>query len=324
MSRPERILITGCAGFVGSYLAERCRKRYPDAELFGLYNRRAPQQLSLGLEGVEWLQADILRVDHVRKVVADTRPDVIFHLAAQSSVAVSWSDPVYTLQVNACGTLHLLEAARRECPAARVVLVGSAEQYGAVKPHENPIREEQELMPTNPYAISKVAQDRYGQQYFAAYGLPVIRVRSFNHFGPRQADAFVLASFARQIAQIEAGKSEPVVRAGNLQIRRDFLPIEDAIAAYLAVGERGQPGEAYNVGSGQAHSIGMILALLLSFAHRPIRVCQDAALMRPMDIPVLEADISRIQAHTGWRPMKPFEVALEELLDYWRGVVQSM
>lgn len=324
MSTPERILITGCTGFVGGHLAERCRARYPDAKLFGLSHCRDVRRLSWPAPEpgcIEWLQADMVQADQVRRVVTDARPDMIFHLAAQSSVAASWSDPASTLQVNACGTLHLLEAVRRECPAARVVLAGSAEQYGAVKPHENPIREEQALKPANPYAISKVAQDHAGAQYFVAYGVPVIRVRAFNHFGPRQTDAFVLASFARQLALIEADKCEPVVRVGNLHVRRDFLPVEDVVEAYLAVGERGQPGEVYNVGSGQARSIGTILALLFSFAHKPIRVCQDPTRMRPVDIPVLEADISRIQAHTGWKPVKPFETALEEMLEYWRGVV---
>lgn len=318
---PKRILITGFAGFVGGYLVERCLTRYPEAVLFGLYNRKEPQQLSIPPGRIEMLQTDILQADRVRQAVADARPDIIFHLAAQSSVAASWSDPVRTLQVNACGTLHLLEAVRRECPAARIVLVGSAEQYGVVEPHENPIREEQECKPGNPYAISKVAQDLYGYQYFVAYGLPVVRVRSFNHFGPRQTDAFVLASFARQMALIEAGRSEPVVRVGNLQAKRDFLPVEDVVEAYLAVGECGQPGEVYNVGSGQARSIGTILDLLLSFAHKPIRVCHDPVRVRPVDIPILEADISRIQAHTGWKPVKSFERALEEMLDYWRVVV---
>lgn len=319
MSKPGCILITGCAGFAGGYLVERCRTHYPEAELFGLYHHTEPQQV----RGIKLLQADILQADHVRRVVMEARPDVIFHLAAQASVAASWSDPVHTLQVNAGGTLHLLEAARQVCPAARIVLVGSAEQYGIVAPQENPIREEQAFKPGNPYAISKVAQDLYGYQYFAAYGLPVMRVRSFNHFGPRQSESFVLASFARQIALIEAGRSRPVVEVGNLQVKRDFLPVEDIVAAYLAVSERGQPGEVYNVGSGQARSIEAILDVFLSLAQKPVQVCQDHARMRPIDAPILEADISRIQAHTGWKPTKAFEAALEETLAYWRSVVAA-
>lgn len=320
---PARILITGIAGFVGSYLAEQCRARYPQAEIFGLYHREPPQRASEALNYVIPLRADITQADAVRRALAEARPDVIFHLAAQSSVAASWSDPLRTLQVNAVGALHLLEALRLECPSARLVLVGSGEEYGRVEPHENPLGEECPLRPINPYAVSKVTQDLYGYQYFAAYGLSIVRVRAFNHFGPRQAEGFVLAGFARQIALVEAGKVEPVVMVGNLQAQRDFLPVEDVVAAYLALAQWGQPGAVYNVGSGKARSIGEILDLLLTFAKAPIHVRVDPARMRPVDIPMLEADISRIQAHTGWEPAVAFEFALKELLDYWRTVVAT-
>jgi GDP-4-dehydro-6-deoxy-D-mannose reductase len=320
---PARILITGFTGFVGGYLVEHCQQRYPEVELFGLCKSEVAQQVSMSKKHIIPLKADILQADDVREVVAHSHPDIIFHLAAQSSVAASWTDPVQTLQVNALGTLHLLEAVRQECPTACVVLVGSAEQYGTVAPHENPISGEQTFKPGNPYAISKVTQDLYGYQYFIAYGLPIVRVRSFNHFGPHQASTFVLASFARQIALIEAGRAEPIIMVGNLQAKRDFLPVEDVVEAYLTVTERGQPGEVYNVGAGKAHSIGEMLDLLLSLAKMSIQICQDPARVRPVDIPILEADISRIRAHTGWKPTKSFEVALEEMLDYWRVVVAN-
>ncbi|GAC1342341.1 MAG: GDP-mannose 4,6-dehydratase [Ktedonobacteraceae bacterium] len=323
MGKAMRILITGATGFVGGYLVEQCRERYPQAEIFGLYNRNMLQHVSAAMEHVISLKADIMQAEDVRSALAQSRPDIIFHLAAQSSVAASWSDPAYTLQVNALGTLCLLEVARLEHSTARIVLVGSGEQYGAVPPHQNPISEECALKPINPYAVSKATQDLYGHQYFVAYGLPVVRVRSFNHFGPRQSAAFVLPGFARQIALIEAGKAEPVVLVGNLEAKRDFLPVEDVVAAYLAVAVYGQSGEVYNVGSGKALSIGEMLDLLLSFAKVPIRIHKDAARMRPVDTPILEADISRIQAQTGWKPTVPLESALKEMLDYWRTVVAT-
>lgn len=318
---PSRILITGVAGFTGSYLVERCCAYYPEAEVFGLYNRKEPQPISGSLKQVIPLRADITRAEQVSRALAEARPDIIFHLAAQSSVAASWSDPVQTLQANAIGALHLLQAAHSEYPATRIVLVGSGEEYGAVRPHENPIREECPLRPVSPYAVSKAAQDLYGYQYFFAYGLPIVRIRAFAHFGPRQPDAFVLSSFARQIALIEAGKAEPVILVGNLQTKRDFLPVEDVAAAYLAVAERGQPGEVYNVGSGKARPIGEILDRLLTFAKVSIRIREDPARLRPVDIPVLEADISRIQAHTGWKPVVSFELALKKTLEYWQAMV---
>ncbi len=270
-TRPSRILITGVTGFVGSYLVEHCRTHYSQAEIFGLYHCKAPQPTSTRVKS---LKADITQAEDVRQALAESCPDVIFHLAAQVSVAASWSDPVQTLQVNALGAVRLLEAARLEQPTARIVLVG-------------------------------------------------MRVRAFNHFGPRQSDAFVLPGFARQIALIEAGKAEPVVLVGNLQAKRDFLPVRDVVAAYLAVAERGQPGQVYNVGSGKARSIGEILDLLLTFTNMPIRLREDLARMRPVDIPILEADISRIQAQTGWKPTISFESALKETLDYWRAVIAT-
>ena len=320
MTIPSRILITGCTGFVGGYLVEQCRTRYPKAELFGLSEHSSTPA---GMNGVTLLVANITRPEDMQRAVTRARPDLVIHLAAQSSVAASWQDPLGTLQVNAGGTVHLLEALRSEQLSPRIVLVGSGEQYGMIRPEDNPIREECPFRPANPYAVSKAAQDLYGYQYFVAYGLPILRARPFNHFGPRQASTFVIASFARQIALIEAGKAEPVISVGNLQARRDFLPVEDVVAAYLAIAEQGQPGEAYNIGSGQARSIRSLLDLLLSFARVPLQLREDPARLRPVDVPLLEADTSRLRADTDWRPAVPFELALQQTLDYWRTVVSA-
>ena len=320
MSIPSRILITGCTGFVGSYLVEHCRIRYPQAELFGLSEHPHPHTAT---PGVKLLVADITQPEATRQIVARSRPDLVIHLAAQSSVAMSWNDPLGTLKINAGGTIHLLEALRSEQLTPRVVLVGSGEQYGMVRPKDNPIREECPFRPANPYAVSKAAQDLYGYQYFVAYGLPILRARPFNHFGPRQASTFVIANFARQIALIEAEKAEPVLSVGNLQARRDFLPVEDVVAAYLAIAEQGQPGEAYNIGSGQARSISAILDLLLTFAGSSIQLREDPARLRPVDVPLLEADTSRLRADTNWQPAVQFEFALQRTLDYWRTAVTS-
>lgn len=322
ITTPARIFITGATGFVGRYLVSCCHSRYPQALVFALRHRAMPSLLLReGEERIIPLLADMARADEVQNALQQAQPDLIFHLAAQSSVAASWTDPVHTLQVNAIGCLHLLEAAHQCCPTARILLVGSGEQYGAVQPADNPIGEDHVLKPGNPYAVSKATQDLYGYQYFAAYGLPILRVRAFNHFGPGQAEAFAIASFARQIALIEAGQAEPVVRVGNLEARRDFLPVEDVVNAYVAVAERGQPGEVYNVGSGQARSIRSLLDFLLSCAKLPIQICEDPAHLRPSDIPILEADISRIRSHTGWQPFSPLEAALRQTLAYWRDLV---
>ncbi len=315
---PARILITGYSGFAGSYLVEVLARHYLEAQLFGL-----SEQIRATATPVRPLLANITDAQQVRVAVAEARPDLVFHLAAQASVAASWRDPAQTLAVNAGGTIHLCEALRAEAATARLVLIGSGEQYGAVPPDENPIREEQPFRPLNPYAVSKAAQDLYGYQYYAAHGLPVLRVRAFNHFGPRQPAAFVIASFARQIAEIEAGHREPVLLVGNLEAQRDFLPVADVMRAYLAVAERGLPGEAYNVGSGTPRSIASILDTLLSLASRPIAVRSDPARMRPADAPLLVADTTRLRTHTGWAPEQPFADALRQTLDYWRATIAS-
>ena len=306
---------------MGGYLVEQCRIRYPQAELFGLTGHPTLHTALPGMSDVRLSVADITQPEAVRQVVAEAQPDLVIHLAAQSSVSASWKDPSGTLRVNAGGTIHLLEALRSEQLTPRIVLVGSGEQYGMVHPEDNPIREECPFRPANPYAASKAAQDLYGYQYFVAYGLPILRARPFNHFGPRQTSTFVIANFARQIALIEAEKAEPVLSVGNLQARRDFLPVEDVVAAYLAIAEQGRPGEAYNIGSGQARSIRAMLDLLLTFARRSIQLREDPARLRPVDVPLLEADTSRLRADTNWRPAVQFESALQGTLNYWRTVV---
>ena len=341
----ERILVTGYKGFVAPHLATACAQRYPDAQLFGLVHRASQPplaslqatlaQLTQGtadaqggqtpLPAVAELEGDITDGARLRQVLREVRPDLIFHLAAVSSVAASWADPANMLRVNAGGFIQLVEALRveqREAPTARVVVIGSGEQYGLVRPEENPVSEETLPRPANPYAVSKVAQDLYAFQYHRAYGLDLVRVRAFNHFGPGQSPDFVLASFARQIAQMEAGQVAPTLLVGNLSSQRDFLPVSDVARAYVALAERGRAGEAYNVGSGVARSIESLLQALLGLARVTVDVRVDPARMRPVDVPVICADTSKLRRDTGWLPSAPLEDTLRATLDYWRAVVQ--
>jgi GDP-4-dehydro-6-deoxy-D-mannose reductase len=319
-SLPSRVLITGITGFLGTYLVAQCHACYPDAQIFGIC-RHAAAPVSGETNEITLIEADITHPEHIRHALAQSRPDWVFHLAAQSSVAASWADPSSTLRINAGGAVQLLEALRAELLSPRVILVGSGEQYGQVRPEENPIHEEVAFRPVNPYGVSKAAQDLYGYQYFVAYGLPTLRVRLFNSFGPRQTETFVVANFARQIALIEQGQLEPVIAVGNLEARRDFLAANDVASALLAVARRGQLGHAYNIASGQARSIRAMLDTLLTLAAMPIHVRQDPARLRPADIPLLVADTSRLHAHTGWRPTIDIEDALEQTLNYWRSEV---
>jgi GDP-4-dehydro-6-deoxy-D-mannose reductase len=312
---PSRILITGASGFVGRHLLAQCRLAYPLALLYGLFRHDSTPVTAQ--EGVHPLLCDICSFQDVCQAVALSRPDIVFHLAAQSSVARSWQDPIGTLRVNAEGLLHLLEALRKEKLTPCVIVVGSSEQYGQVSSEENPICEEQPFRPINPYAVSKVAQDLYGYQYFVSHKLPIIRVRAFNHFGPWQTQAFVVADFARQIALMKMGKVEPVLVVGNLEAKRDFLPVEDVVRAYIALAEHGHEGEAYNVGSGQAHSIGEIVQLLCQHAHIDISIRQDPARFRPTDQNLAVADTTRLRTHTNWQPSLDMDMAIKRVLDYW-------
>jgi GDP-4-dehydro-6-deoxy-D-mannose reductase len=316
---PTRVLVTGASGFVGKHLLAQCRRVYPQARLYGLSRHNSTQLIEPG--DIHSIVGDVTSFQDMCRVVAIARPDVIFHLVAQSSVARSWQDPVSTLRVNAEGLLHLMEALLKEELTPRVIISGSSAQYGEVLPEENPIDEEQPFRPVNPYAVSKVAQDLYGYQYFVSRNIPVIRVRAFNHFGPGQMPDFVIASFARQIALMEAGKIEPVLLVGNLEARRDFMPVEGVVAAYIALAEYGHPGDAYNVGSGHAYSIGEIVRIFCQHTYINIHVREDPARLRPMDQLFSVADTTRLQTHTNWRPVLDMDTAIQTVLDYWRANV---
>jgi GDP-4-dehydro-6-deoxy-D-mannose reductase len=316
MSPPERVLITGYSGFVGRHLVPLCREHYPDAELVG--TSHLPIVREETASPISGVQADLRDRDQVRRLIDDSQPDLIIHLAGQASVAESWNHPEDTLTINAGGAVNLLEAVRAANLSPRILLIGSAEQYGVVAPEENPIPEDHPMLPVNPYAVSKVTQDLLGYQYYASYGLPIMRVRAFNSFGPHQSPVYVISSFARQLALIEAGHAEPVIRVGNLAVQRDFLAVGDVVRAYLRLADSGHPGEAYNVGSGVPVSVERILELLQSLSPAHVEIRKDPERFRPVDVPVAYADIARLRRDTGWQPVTSLIDALREVLDYWR------
>jgi len=262
--------------------------------------------------------ADLRDPEGVHALVGEVQPDCIFHLAAQSFVPTSFADPWDTLQTNVRAQLNLLEAVRRSGRDVRVLVVGSTEEYGAPKPDELPLTEESALRPSNPYAVSKVAQDFMGLQYHLAYGLPVVRVRPFNHTGPGQAPRFVVPAFASQIARIEAGLQEPVMKVGNLDAARDFTDVRDIVRAYHLAVEQGEPGDVYNLASGQPQSVRGLLEMLLSYSQVDIRVERDPDRYRPVDVPVVYGSAEKFHRRTGWEPQIPFEQTLRDVLAYWR------
>ena len=217
----------------------------------------------------------------------------------------------------------LAEGVRRECASARMVVIGSGEQYGLVGPEENPLTEETLPRPVNPYAVSKVAQDLYAFQYHKAYSLDIVRARPFNHFGPGQSADFVIASFARQIAEIEVGQSPPTMQVGNLSAQRDFLSVGDVVQAYIALADKGQAGAAYNIGSGTARSIESVLQMLLAMAAVQVEIRIDPERFRPVEVPILCANTTKIQSDTGWFPTDAIDEVLMSTLEYWRHVTKA-
>jgi GDP-4-dehydro-6-deoxy-D-mannose reductase len=318
-----RVLITGVGGFAGSHLADYCLTR-TGVEVVGTVRSVGRLGNAAHLEErCRFVAVDVRDTPSVDAALRDSRPDVVFHLAAQASVAASFEDPVGTLTDNAVGQLNMIRAVLEHCAAARVLVVGSAYEYGLVRPDENPIDESVPLRPMDPYAVSKVTQDLFGYQYALSHRLQAVRVRAFNHTGPRQSTEFVASRFARLIAEIEAGQREPVLTVGNLAAVRDFTDVRDVVRAYFLAATKGQPGEVYNVGSGTPRSIQDVLDILIGLSRVPVTVTEDPALLRPLDVPALVCNATKLHHHTGWAPEIPLDRTLSDLLDHWRSGVQG-
>lgn len=308
-------LITGVAGFAGSHLADYLL-RETDWQVTGCI---LPGWEHAHLDRrVDCLEVDLRDREATRAMLDQRAPDMIFHLAAQAFVPVSWQDPWSTLENNIRAQTNILDGLVRLGARPRVLVIGSNEEYGLVRQEDLPLREDAPLRPNSPYAVSKIAQDYLGLQYFLSHHIPCVRVRPFNHIGPRQSEAFVAPAFARQIALIEAGRQEPVIYVGNLSSQRDFTDARDMVRAYHLALVKGQAGEVYNIGSGQPRTVQTLLNILLSLSRVSIRVETDPQRMRPSDTPIAYCDASKLRAATGWEPRIPFEQTLRDVLDDWR------
>ncbi len=317
----KKVLITGITGFVGSHLAEYLVTQ-KNVQLYGLYRHRSiVDHIESIKDKIVLVDADLMDSHSLYTTIAEMKPDVIYHLAAQSFVPTSWGSPAITLEVNIVGSANLFEAVRRASIDPVIQIACSSEEYGMVYPNEVPIKETNPLRPLSPYAVSKVAMDYLGYQYFESYKLRIVRTRGFNHTGPRRGETFAESTFSKQIALIEKGKQEPVIFVGNLEAERDYTDVRDMVRGYaLAVGKC-DPGEVYNICTGKAFRMRAVLDMLLSFSTVKVEVKQDPARMRPSDVPILIGDNSKFVAKTGWKPEIPFEKTMKDLLDYWRARV---
>lgn len=313
----KKALITGINGFAGSYLAEyliSTGKEVSGTVLEG----ESLENLSAIRERVKLIPCRIQEKEEVQDAVRQVLPDEVYHLAGMAFVADSWQDPGMAFAVNAMGTMNLYEACIRARISPWIVSVLSADVYGVLREEEMPIREEQPLRPVHPYGLSKATADLIGYHYFYAYNLPIIRVRPFNHIGPRQNPKFVCSDFACQIAAIELGLHEPFIETGNLDARRDFTDVRDMVRAYGMLAVAGKPGEVYHVSSGKAVSIQSILDLFLEMARVKIEIRVNPAKLRRSDVPLQVGDSTRLRTQTGWAPEIPLQKTLEDILEYWR------
>lgn len=317
----KKVLITGITGFAGSFLAEHL-VGLVDYQIAGTFiSEESLKNVASIKDQLDLVKVDLTQKDAVEGLIQQKRPEMVFHLAAMASVGASFKDPVATFHNNIDSEIFLLEALRNEgLLDTKVMVISSAEVYGYVQPENLPLSENAPLRPGNPYAVTKIAQDFLGFQYSLAYKMPVIRVRPFNHVGPRQALGFVVSDFAKQIVDIEKGKQEPVVKVGNLEAKRDFTDVRDMVKAYALLMEKGESGEVYNIGSGVSHKIHEILDMLIGLSTVSITIEQDPAKLRPSDVPEIVSDNTKMVQITGWKPEIPLETTLKDTLDYWRNI----
>jgi GDP-4-dehydro-6-deoxy-D-mannose reductase len=311
-----RVLLTGIAGFAGSYLADLLVQE-PDIEVHGVVHRSDRRIAHLAGQ-LHLHRGDLRNALWISEVIEAVRPEYALHLAAWSDVGGSWQQPWTTYELNIQCQLNLLEALRRWQPACRTLIVSSNEIYGLVDAADLPIDEATPFRPNSPYGVSKLTQDMMALQYFNSHRLPTIRARSFNHLGPGQADEFAASAFARQIAEIELGLREPVVRVGNLSAERDFTDVRDVVRAYWLLAQHGEAGLCYNIGSGAPRAIRDLLDTLLELSPASIRVELDPARLRPSDVPRTYCDNRRLVQATGWQPVIDLRTTLHDLLEGWR------
>lgn len=313
-----KALITGITGFAGSHLAEYLLAN-TDCTVYGTFRWRSKRQNIGHLQNkVRLVECELKDANSVSEIIAQIKPDYIFHLAAQSYVPTSWNSPSDTFINNIIGQLNLFEAVREFAPSAIIQIACSSEEYGLVYPDEVPITEESPLRPLSPYAVSKVAQDLMAYQYFQSYGLQTIRTRAFNHTGPRRGEVFVTSNFAKQISEIQLGLKEPIIYVGNLEAQRDFTDVRDVVRGYWLAVTKGKPGEVYQICSGRAWPIYRVLDFLIELSGVKVEVKQDPKRMRPSDVPLLLGSYEKLEKQTGWQPEIPLEQSLADLLGYWR------
>lgn len=317
-----KILITGITGFVGKHLSDYLKK-VNNIKIYGLDKFMLEKKKENELfKDIKIYQCDLMNYEDILKIIRNTKPDIIFHLAAQSVVSRSWDIPSETIMTNIISELNLFKAVLEIKINPVIQIAGSSDEYGYVKQNEIPISEENLLRPVTPYAVSKIGQDFLGYQFFKSYGLKIIRTRAFNSTGPGRSEIFSTSNFAKQIAEIEKKKKKPEIFVGDLSVKRDFLDVRDVCEAYWVVVQRGKPGEVYNISSGKGYTIEEILRIYISFSNVKIKIIKDKSRMRVADSKILIGNNEKLKA-LGWKQKISLEDSLLDLLNYWREKINS-
>jgi len=316
----KKALITGFNGFAGFHLAELLLNN--DFEIIGFDITEDSGARSAGFKEtwrnkITSVTGDLRDGDVVNEMIKHYSPDLIFHLAAQSSVKLSFENPAETMSINVNGTLNILQSILNLKIPPPTMLISSSEIYGQLKPDQVPVTEDAPLMPVNPYAVSKAAVDLLAYQYYKAYGLPIYCVRAFSHSGPGQKTAAVLSDWAFQTAEIELGLKPPQIKIGNMEVTRDYTDVRDTVKAYWAIIAGGQPGRPYNVCSGKGYPLAELLKIITSFSAKKIMLTPDPSRLRPVDIPILIGSPRRLKSETGWEPKITIDRTLRDLYNYW-------
>jgi GDP-mannose 4,6-dehydratase len=320
----SKILITGITGMVGSHLADYLLSLDEAHIIYGVCRWRSDKDniahlLEVGKKKIIPVDADLCDLSSLISRVNSIKPDIVFHLAAQSFVLTSFTSPAQTLMTNCIGTSNLLEAIRLVCDKSPIVhICSSSEVYGQVKEEELPITENNQFRPASPYAVSKVCEDMLGLQYFLSYGMKTIRTRTFSHTGPRRGEKFAMSAFAKQIAEAETGKCEPIIKVGNLDSVRTFLDVRDVVKAYWLLVNKCDYGDVYNIAGNRTMTVGEALNMLLSLSDIKFTIQVDPKLYRPSDVTLQVPSMKKFQDKTGWEPTIPIEKTFQDLLLFWR------
>jgi GDP-4-dehydro-6-deoxy-D-mannose reductase len=323
----ESILITGITGFVGSHLADLALEK--NCKVYGLkrWNLSRLRNVRHIMDKIEWIDCDITDPVSVKKAITKSKPDKIFHLAAESFVSPSWDHPSHYMDVNYKGTVNIFEAVRELNLKSKILIPGSGEEYGEIFEDELPITEKTLLRPVNPYAVTKIAQDLISYVYVRTYNLNIVRVRAFNHEGPRRDNTFGIPWFAYQIARIEQGLQDPIILTGHIEDRRNFTHVRDMVEAYWLAIDNCPPGELHLIGSDESQKIysyrEIIEILIKKSTVEKIQIKQDMKYVRPTNVPRLIGDTSKFRKLTNWSPKLDVDTILDDTLEYWRNFVKN-